>query len=201
MTGGAAASPVAGAAVWAYTSSDGYVGSVRTTTSAGGTYDLTGLTKGVVYRIRFGPPSASTLVPEWYNNAPRRGIALGITLTLSHPSKVADAQLDEGGSISGTVTGTGNAPVASVEVWAFNPGDRYVSLYKTTTAADGTYAIDGVFANEGYRVWFRPPSGSGYAREWFDDAPTAATATRFDVNPGSATTGIDAQLGSPPTST
>jgi neocarzinostatin family protein/carboxypeptidase family protein len=187
-------SPVAGAPVWAYAPSDGFVGSHRAVTASDGTYTITDLVTQTDYRVRFGPPTGSTLVPEWWNDAVSRSRGETVVLSFGAPSATLDAQLAEGGGIAGTVTDTGSAPLAGVKVYAYAPWDTWVGSYAATTGADGSYEIDGVWPSSDYRVRFVPASGSTFTPEWFDNQPTAATAARFEVTSGVIGTNVDASL-------
>jgi hypothetical protein len=191
-------SPVAGANVWAYTDSDGYVGSHRAVTAGDGTYTITDLTNRTAYRVRFGPPSGSTLVPEWWNENFSRSHADSIMVTFDAPTATLDAQLAEGGGVAGTVTDASGAPLAGVKVYAYAPWDVWVGSYAATTGANGNYEIDGVWPSSDYRVRFVPATGSGHAPEWFDNQSTAAAAARFAVTSGVIATDVDASLASVP---
>jgi hypothetical protein len=61
----------------------------------------------------------------------------------------------------------------------------------TTTAANGTYAINGLPAGN-HLVRFRTPVGSPLASEWHLNATGPATATVVPLTTGATT--IDAQL-------
>jgi hypothetical protein len=189
--------PLPGATVWAYTPSDSWVASLQAVTNTSGSYDLSAAQPGVQYRIRFGRPAGTTLVSEWFNDQISRQNANVVTLTLGTPTFVADAQLFEGDSIAGSVTNAVGAPLSGVAVWAYGPWDRYVGTFAATTAADGSYVIEGVLPEQ-YRIRFIPPSGSGLAVEWFDNSATRSGAQIISVSPGQAVTGIDAVLESSP---
>ena len=66
-------------------------------------------------------------------------------------------------------------------------------MFGTRTGADGSYRIDGVRPAD-YKVRFMPPSTSGLAIEWYDNAALRADAKSVTVTAGSADSGIDAQL-------
>lgn len=87
--------------------------------------------------------------------------------------------------------------MVGVRVSAFGPGDSLIASHTTSTASDGTYRI-GAVPPAVYRVQFSPPSGSGLAPEWFDDAGHRAEATDVTVPPGQTTAGIDAHLANAP---
>jgi Carboxypeptidase regulatory-like domain/Neocarzinostatin family len=189
--------PLPGADVWAYTTSDSWVASLQAVTDANGTFDLPGVQAGVAYRIRFGRPIGSSLASEWFNDVPNRRSAEVVTVSFNDPTTQLDAQLDEGSSISGSATNAAGAPVPGVAVAAYGPWDTFVGSYLASTAADGSFLIDGVLSSPEFRVRFLPPAGSGLAVEWFDDAATKATADPFTVPDGQDVTGIDATLESP----
>ena len=132
-----------------------------------------------------------------------RSLATDITVSAGQTGAGIDAQLEETGAISGSVTDTNGNPVSGVRVSAYGPGDRWVGSHTTSTAADGTYRIGDLRpvetgSGDEYRVLFAPPAGSGLASEWFDDAASRSLATVVTVPPGQTATGIDAQFPSVP---
>jgi Carboxypeptidase regulatory-like domain/Neocarzinostatin family len=183
---------VPGADVWAYTPSDGWVGSLQTVTDAQGAYEFALVEPGVQYRILVRSPAGSQLASEWFDDQPDRQLATVIALSAAQFIE-ANAQLEQAGAISGSATDTNGSPVAGVQVWAFGAGDTWVGTYVTSTASDGSYLIGNVRPAD-YRVLFLPPPASGLAREWFDDAASRSVATDVTVSAGQTLAGIDAQL-------
>jgi hypothetical protein len=174
--------PVAGASVWAYVSTDTWVGSLQASTDASGHYVLEDAEPGIAYRIRFGAPTGSGLVTEWYGGpssggSPSRASAVDVRLTAEQPVVIADAQLAAGTSLTGTVLGPNGQPAGNVLVWAYRNADTWVGTYVATTAADGTYRIEGVEPATPLKILFAPAAGSGLAYEWFDNVHTRSAAT------------------------
>jgi hypothetical protein len=187
---------VANANVSAYTPSDTWIGSLRTVTDTSGTYELGGtINPHVAYRIQFGRPAGTDLVPEWFNNQAHRTSAELIALprAFNDPTVIANAQLAAGGAIAGTVTNSTGTGVAGVKVWGYGPGDTWLGSFATTTAADGSYRIGGV-RPASYKVFFIPATGSGLANQWFDNASTRTSAKAVTVTAGSTAAGINATL-------
>jgi hypothetical protein len=185
--------PVAGADVWAYTPSDGFVGSLRTVTDAQGSYEFTQVEPGAQHRILFRNPTGSSLASEWFEDEPSREAAIFIELATPAEFVEANAMLEQAGGISGSVTDASGSPLADVSVGVFGPDDTWVGTHITTTASDGTYAIANVRPSD-YRVHFATPAASGLAPEWFDDAATRGLATAITVSAGDIVAGVDAQL-------
>jgi Carboxypeptidase regulatory-like domain/Neocarzinostatin family len=184
--------PLAGAKVWAYVPSDTWVGSLQTVTDAQGSYEFEEFELGVPYRIVFFRPTGSTLVSEWFNTAPTRQLATAITLSEGQFVQ-ANAQLSDGSAIAGSVTDTQGNPVAGVAVWAFGTGDTWVGSYTGVTGSDGNYRLENV-RSDNFRVRFVPPTGSGLAIEWWDDAPNGRSADDFTVPVQTTVNDIDAVL-------
>ncbi len=194
--------PLAGVSVWAYLATDSWVGSVQATTDGSGHYVLEDAEPGLAYRIRFGPPNGSGLVTEWYGGptsqgAPSRESAADVRLTAAQAVVIADAQLASGTSLTGTVVGPTGQPAANVLVWGFRNADTWVGTYVATTAADGTYRIEGVAPGTPLRIRFSPAAGSGLTYEWFDNVHTRSAATPVVVAAG-GTSHASAQLASAP---
>jgi protocatechuate 3,4-dioxygenase beta subunit len=195
----ATGAPVAGVAVWAYSPSDGWVGSLQAVTDEQGSFEFAQVEPGVDYRILFRPPIGSPLGSEWWDEQPARQLAKVVALSSAEITEV-HAQLEEAGSISGSVTDADGNPLPGVLVWAFSPGDTWIGSHTTSTSSDGTYRIDGLRARESgveYRVLFSPPAGSGLAPEWFDDVAHRSLATAVSVPGAETVAGIDAQLEQP----
>ena len=93
---------------------------------------------------------------------PTAASATDITVPPGQTVAGIDAQLEETGAITGSVTDANGNPVSGVEVRAFAPGDSFLGFDGTSTASDGTYEI-GNLRPANYRVVFRPPTGSGLA--------------------------------------
>jgi hypothetical protein len=184
--------PVPGADVWAYTPSDAWVGSLQAVTDAQGSYEFAQVEPGVQYRILFRNPSGSQLGSEWFDDQPSRQLATVIALSATQFIE-ANAQLEQAGAISGSVTDTNGNPVSGVQVWAFGPGDTWVGSHATSTGSDGSYMIGNVRPAD-YRVLFVPPADSGLAQEWFDDAASRSLTTDVTVSVGQTVAGIGAQL-------
>jgi protocatechuate 3,4-dioxygenase beta subunit len=188
--------PASGVQVLVFCPGDTWVGSYASSTASDGTYAI-GDIRAADCRVVFVPPAGSGLAPEWFDDAPSRSLATDITVSPPQTVVGIDAQLDETGAISGSVTDANGTPVSGVEVWAFDPGDGFLGFDATSTTADGGYAI-GNLRPGNYRVVFRPPTESGLASEWFDDAPHRSLATDITVSPGQTAAGIDAQLANGP---
>jgi hypothetical protein len=188
--------PASGVQVLVFCPGDTWVGSYGSSTASDGTYAIADL-RPADCRVVFVPPAGSGLASEWFDDAPNRRLATDITVSPAQTVVGIDAQLDETGAISGSVTDANGSPVSGVEVWAFDPGDGFLGFDGTSTASDGAYAI-GNLRPANYRVVFRPPTESGLASEWFDDAPNRSLATDIMVSPGQTAAGIDAQLANRP---
>ncbi len=173
-------------------------------TNESGHYVLNGLVPGG-YTVQFVPLSdgpGSGLAPEYYEDAGVREDATSIVVDIGDHVAGVDAELEVGGSISGTVSGP-DGPVPGASVWV---GLSDWSFSKTVqTGADGGYQVDGLPSGS-YLVRFSPPAcwdpaedcpGAELAAEYYDDALTEAAATLVGVLKGSATDGVDAELALP----
>jgi Tol biopolymer transport system component len=185
--------PVAGVAVWAYRASDTWLPTLQATTDASGNYVLDRAGLGIAYRIRFGPPFDSNLVPEWYGG-PKRSSSHDVRLSSAQPTADIDAELALGGSLIGSVVGAAGTPLANALVWVFRSDDTWVGTYAVRTGADGTYRINGIDPTTQIRIRFDPPIGSGLAFEWFDDVPRRSSATPIVVTAGQIVNAGQAQL-------
>lgn len=109
------------------------------------------------------------------NRNVRRALALALISAwmFGFAAPAVDAQMvaAAGGRLTGVVTGAGNHPGAGYQVMLLNEGWDLVA--RTSTAADGSYAFDGVGAGS-YRLGVADPAGHL--------APVAGTRAR--VEPG-----------------
>ncbi len=145
------------------------------TTSAAGTYDIGGLDPGQ-YQVRFLPSAASGLQDEWHDDRYARADATVFTAAGLGERFVANAELAPRAPtvIRGRVVDEAGQPVAGVNVGAYLATDGVVATFRTTTAADGTYALT-VPENQ-FRLRFGPPAALGLVPEWFDDQALRADA-------------------------
>ena len=188
--------PGSGVQVLVFGSSDTWVRSYGTSTASDGSYSI-GNVRAADYRVLFLPPAGSGVASEWFDDAANRSLATDITVSPGQTVAGIDAQLEETGAISGSVTDANGNPVSGVQVRAFDPGDGFLGFDGTSTASDGSYSIGNIRPAD-YRVVFVPPTGSGLASEWFDDAASRSLATDITVPPGQTVAGIDAELANSP---
>lgn len=188
----ATGSPVAGATVGVYGAGDTWLPRVLATTGPDGTYTVPSVVDGT-YQVRAGPPQGSGLAAGWHEGAATRASAAPVTVEGPGVTPSIDVELSGIGTVSGTVTGPGGAPVAGLRVMAYTATDTWVGSQWASTDGDGRYQLTGV--PEGtYRVRFAPAAGSGLVAEWYDDTSVRSAAVELVVGPGTALTGIDASL-------
>lgn len=175
-------------------------GSIDPTT---GNYSITGLAPGA-YRLQFGVGSyfdgasqiTPNLVSEYYNDTTNWASATPIDVTAGDLDAI-DAALEEGTSISGTVTlpaGASADLLQGISVSAIGPDGT--SNWNSSTQVDpstGEFTITRLPAGE-HRVMFMPSGSSLLAPEYYDDATSLEEANPVSTASGDAT-GIDAQLG------
>ncbi len=215
VDGSGSARPLAGACVAVVpVNPNGSFGSAIT--GDAGTYQVTGLTPGK-YLVYFGSPfclingffsgrfgfllAGPDFAPRWYNDQPTRSTATQATVTAATNTIGIDASLAVDGGISGTVTDVSHAPVAGECVTAVPVKPAPDPLTGQTlddviavTAADGTYALVDLPPGH-YKVKFSVGCGdSGFATQWWDNAPSAQAATSISVSAATTVTGINAAL-------
>lgn len=120
-----------------------------TDSAANGTYTLGFLTPGT-YRVGVDPRPQGFQVEYWQDAATLQ-TATDIVITGSETAP-ADIQLADAASIAGTVTDTLGAPIAGAGARAYARDGQGVEQtrpwWEATSAADGTYEIDGLEAGE-----------------------------------------------------
>jgi len=180
--------PLAGVAVTG-TSMSSPLPPTTAMTASDGTYQILNLAPGS-YSVFFDAPAG--LASEFWNNAQPPGPLTFISVAAGADSSGIDAQLELGGTVSGTVTDTLGAPLAGVTVSATSPsgvawGGSAVS------AADGSYQVDGLLPGD-FNIFFEAPAGSGLLSEYWNNSYSLASASPVSVVAGVDTPGINAQF-------
>jgi hypothetical protein len=148
-------------------------------TGAGGTYTLGGLNPGT-YIVEFsdGCGQTGSYSAEYYKNQAAEWQATWLSVSAGQTVTGINASMTAGGSIGGTVTGTGGAPLDNVCVDASSP-----AYFGTTrTGTNGAYSISGLPPST-YTVTFSPCGAGPYM-------PTSSIA----VVTTNATTTVNATL-------
>ena len=179
--------PIGGVEVWANPyDGDGFGGGAIT--DEDGYYEIIGLAPGD-YRVRAQRPDGG-LVGEWYNDTTDWGLAERVAVLAGQATENIDFDLGGGGSISGTVyMSDGTTPLAGADVWA-NLYDCCGGGNGALTAADGTFTIDGLAADD-YRVRAQK---EGYTFEYYLSTTSHDSSTRVIVTQGGDTPNTDFTL-------
>ncbi len=176
--------PIANAEV-RITPASGFSGFQFLTTNGSGRYASTAMVPGD-YKLQV-IPNDNVHVAEFYNDKPT--LAAADIVTVGASDLVRDVSVAVGGSITGTIRDTANAPIDGVCVNVTSLSNDPFTNGNSCTAADGTYSVGGL-SSGGYRVSF---AKSGYAPEYYSNA-TFQTATTVNVTSPTATPNIDAVL-------
>ncbi|MGH9225606.1 MAG: MSCRAMM family protein [Acidimicrobiales bacterium] len=184
--------PLSGICVGVSVPTGGFVGSA--TTGAGGTYLLAGVAAGS-YKVRFDDcVSPIDYASEYYDN--KLGFNAGDTVNVTAGATTTgiNAGLAIGGRISGTVVADGSgSPVSGICVSPSNTATNS-SLFRVTTAADGTFAIAGLAAGS-YKVRFEDCSSPiEYAAEYYHNKPDSNSGDVVNVVAGATASGVNASL-------
>ncbi len=169
-------------------------------TGTDGTYTATGLAAGK-YQVYFNDPfclfGVPSLASQWYSGQPTQATADVVTVTTGGTTTGIDATLQPFGTITGTVTGPGQAAVSGECVTAVPVGKDFAGFFPpeiAITTATGSYSLLEVQPGR-YKLKFSTGCGdSGFKTQWWQNATSRATATVITVGAGAAVTGIDAVL-------
>ncbi|MDR2987767.1 MAG: carboxypeptidase-like regulatory domain-containing protein, partial [Nocardiopsaceae bacterium] len=170
-----------------------------------GVYQLRRLGAGT-YHVYIGDAfcgsrsSVHVLAPQWFKGQQTEATATDVTVTAGATTTGIDANLADGGTISGTVTHL-SQPVAGECVTAVpvSPApdpvfDMTLNPVIAVTASDGSYSLVDLLPGQ-YHVEFSIGCGdSGFANQWWQGATSEQTATTINVSPNGSVTGIDANL-------
>ena len=191
VTAGSSATPGQALCVDAFSVSGGFANSA--VTDAAGSFSISNLPTGQ-YVVYVGDPACPdgpyNVVPQWYSGKPNRASATRVTVTGGQVTSGIDANLALDGSVTGSVTGPGGAPLTGVCVTAFGTGAAQV----IAVTAGGGYTLADLTPGR-YRVEFSSGCGAvGYATQWWKNASSAAAATVITVAADATVTGISAAM-------
>jgi hypothetical protein len=168
-------------------------------TGQGGRYVFRGLAPGT-YQVSFDDMSCSDdsepFADQWYNGQTSQAAATPVTVSAGQATTGIGATLLHDGTISGTVTiAATSAPLAGICVEAAPlAGNASPPVYTVSVSSSGSYSLTGLPPGK-YLVIFSSGCGAtGYARQYWQDATSSATATMITVAPGSLTPSIDAAM-------
>nr|WP_259392904.1 carboxypeptidase regulatory-like domain-containing protein [Microbacterium halimionae] len=156
-----------------------------------GQYRINGLSAGT-YTLKF---AAANYLAQWWGNAREKSHAQTFEVGAGQILTGADAVLELGGSITGTVTQKDGTPVRSGFISVYKVGDDGPELFTNQlTDMDGRYLIGGL-ADGDYTIRFSSPfSGATFVKEWWKDSQDAEHSSIIRVVEGEASVGIDASL-------
>lgn len=163
-------------------------------TGEDGSYTLPGLSTGN-YTVCFHPDMNTIGPPTGYveqcwqaQTNPYGGTP--VQVTEGSVTSGIDARLTVGGEVIGTVTDTGDAPVAYVSVVVQGTDGTWYDAWGFTDSS-GHYSLVGLPAVP-LAVCFQPPYG--YQQQCYRNAPDVSSATPVTPTSGGVTNGIDAVL-------
>ncbi|KTR94792.1 hypothetical protein NS220_07745 [Microbacterium testaceum] len=162
------------------------------TVASDGTYSFSGLPAGTYY-IQFQSYGRNVL-DQWYGGNGDFSSATPVTVDAGQTRTGVNATLVKGGEISGTVTTTAGAAVASARVVVYRKSDgSWMGQYSTGTDSDGAFSFSRLLPGE-YTLSFGAPDGANLISEWWNDKTTLASASSVTVAKGQSVTGLKAQL-------
>jgi hypothetical protein len=193
VTSGSPAAPGQALCVDAFGAGGGFASAA--VTDAAGLYRIPNLPAGR-YLVYVGDPACPfgpyNVVPQWYAGQASRAGATAVTVTGGRVTSGVDANLALDGSVTGSVTGPGGAPLTGVCVSAISPARGAAPVIAVT--AGGGYTLGDLTPGR-YRVEFSSGCGAvGYATQWWKNAGSAAAATIITVTADATVTGISAAL-------
>ncbi len=184
VTSAVGKAPLSGVEACAYEASKhGYYG-CGDTNSAGG-YAVTGLPTGT-YDVEFSSNAGSSNYLETE--------VANVVVTAGGATAVANAELQAGGEISGTITSAvGKAPLANMFACA-EVGDAGFFGDCATTNASGDYTIGGL-VSDSYRVeFYRGYEGGNYLTQYYNDKEQSSEAELVPVTVEKTTSNINAEM-------
>jgi molybdopterin-binding protein len=163
------------------------------TTGASGEYVIDNLRSGE-YEVEFASPERGGLnyVTQYYDGKASFGEATLVVVVAGRTTSEIDAEMREGGKISGEVTdASSGAAIGNVEVCAFSLTGP--SFRCGLTEASGKYTITALATGE-YYVSFSSFLAGNYVPQYYEDASSLRGATLVSVTAGSTKSEVDARL-------
>jgi hypothetical protein len=165
------------------------------TTSANGSYSISGLGSGQ-YSVQFSPNcgNGQNLLTQWYNDKTSALAADPVSVTAGTTTSSIDAAMQIPGTITGTVTAAnGGAQLSGICVTVSQVNGS--GNGSATTGAGGSYSVSGLETGT-YKVEFSPGCGNSgnYLPQWYDNETTAAAANSVSVTATMTTSSINAAL-------
>ena len=168
----------------------------ETTTLGDGNYSFTGVDAGS-YRIGFHDTVAE-YVSEYYDDADALEHSTPVGVAPGAHVGGKDAALTRGGTITGTVSGSGGAVLDDVAVEVYSEtddgqgGTYWRIVGEAETGTGGTYEVRGLRTGS-YRLGFIDV-GDGHLAEYWNDAASVETADDVTATAGAATRNVDVEL-------
>lgn len=162
------------------------------TTEASGKYEVTGLAAGS-YRVEFVPSHGSIYASQFYSGKSSFPEATPVLVEEAKATTGINAELHEGGTISGTVTNTSKAGLEHIEVIVYRTEGKEFVGESTNTNGHGEYTVTGLLKGS-YKVEFLPGHESVYALQFYSGKSSFSEATEVLVEEGKTHSGVDAEL-------
>jgi 5-hydroxyisourate hydrolase-like protein (transthyretin family)/protocatechuate 3,4-dioxygenase beta subunit len=163
-------------------------------TDSNGFYTVRGIPAGD-FKVEFWTNNVSgNYISEWYNNKPDFNQADILTITVGQELTDINAQLAQGGAVSGRVTDeSGTLGIANISIHIRDLNNYH--LAGSNTDSNGYYTVHGAPAGD-FKVEFWTNNVPGnYVSEYYNNKPDFEQADILTVNAGQELTGINAQLG------
>jgi phage gp45-like len=183
--------PISGVPVTVFDANDNFISTAWT--DASGNYVAKGIPTGNL-KVSF-QGSTKGYVNMVYGGSLYLSQAASVSVTAPGRTSGINATLALGGSISGTVTDTSGTPLYGITVQVYDTNSGWIS--DATTDASGNYTAGGIPAGT-FKIAFLATGryvGGRYAAQWYGGTGAFATATPVTVASITATTGVNAQLG------
>jgi protocatechuate 3,4-dioxygenase beta subunit len=138
-----------------------------------GAFQTQGLAPGK-YKIQFFAPYPSNLLDEWYNDKRSSAEATVVELVTPGTDATANATLDQGSVLSGTVTAAdGSQPLSDVGVSIYSRDGNHSSYARTHS--DGKYTTSRALPPGEYRISFYSYDRE-YLGEYYNNKANASEA-------------------------
>ena len=163
--------------------------SLNAVSALDGTYQLGPVPVGAVV-IRADPGAQDGFAHRYFPDSPDSSTAGLVTVTAGLETPSIDFSLPPAGWISGFVLDTSGQPVAGIDLDLFNASTGARISGGTASAADGSYVLGPLEFNS-YHLRADPEAMDGFARRYFPNARSDASAGALSVNTTTGLTGID----------
>ncbi len=184
--------PLKGIEVCAYGGESSEAGPPCEVTNSNGEYKISELPPGK-YIVEFWAEEPLNYLTQYYNGQASIEAAEEVSVTAGQPHSGIDAEMHEGGEISGTITSSSSHdPLGEVLVCAYEVKGTYGRC--TISEVSGKYTVAGLPSGEYTIKFWATPAGLNYLTQYYNGQSSPTKAESVAVTIGETSGEINAAM-------